>query len=412
MLPVWVNGNFGMKWIVKPRATTYTHKNYCVVSNQFGGKSRVQLYTLSDEKDVEDLFKNKSFTMIYITELSKFRQEKTFVTLTECLRGTGRPDHHFKFMADTNPADEGTESWIWQLWYKPLEQGGRNEYQQQFRLLEFHLADNCFYTEQKKLEITQKYDNDNELYRRMILGEWIRVSDGSFFQDVFHRDIHVQPNDIEDDMVLQDGCSFLMTGTDIGEGVNHAGHIIEPFWHNGKKCYKILDEIISVGLEVSIEEFTQTLLERMEFWEKQTTNQLRWEHWSDADAFKFSSAAKEYKHRIVFAASQGRIELRAADKGPGSVMPRLSLLRQLFHEDRLFINPKCTETIKAFRNLKRVDPKRMVSRSNPIDPRDPSKHPIDSLSYAILMDVGEEAHTSMMVNTRSSMKSEVVLLNV
>ncbi len=412
VLPEWVAGDFGMKWIEKPRATTYTHKSYCVVSNQFGGQSRIQLYSLSDEKDVEDLFKGKTFTMIYITELSKFRHLKTFIILKDSLRGIGRPEHHFKFLADTNPADEGTESWIWQLWYKPLELAERNEYQSQFRLLEFSLADNHFYSEDRKAEIRQSYEYDVELYQRMIEGKWIRVSDGSFFQDVFHKYIHVQPDDPADDMVLQDGCSHLLTGTDIGSGINHAAHIIEPFWHQGRKCYKILDEIISVGLEVGIEEFTKMIAERMDFWEKQATSRIRWEHWSDADAFTFSSAAKEYKHRIVFAASKGRIELRAADKGPGSVMPRLSLLKQLFFEDRLYINAKCVKTIEAFRNLKKVDSKRMVSRSNPIDPRDPYKHPIDSLSYAILMDVGEEAHTSMMVNTRSSMPTEVIHLNV
>src|SRR5690349_6774155 len=191
VIPDWINGGFGMHWVEEPRVTLHTHKNYCEISNHFGGTSRIQLYTLADEKEVESLFKNKSFTTIYITELSKFKKHETFTTLIQCFRGIGRPPHHFKFIGDTNPADEGTDSWIWKLWYGIKELPELNDYQRQFRLLEFNFDDNIFYTETQKNEIRQSFEHDHDLYRRMVLGEWIKVSDGSFFQQTFKRSLHV-----------------------------------------------------------------------------------------------------------------------------------------------------------------------------------------------------------------------------
>lgn len=405
VMPEWINGGFGMKWHTQPKMEPYTHKPYFEVTNRWGGVSRCKLFPLDREKDVEDIFKNRSFTTAYMTELSKFRRDQTFVTITECFRGPGRAPEHFKFIADTNPDPEGEQSWIWKRWFGIREKAVLNEFEKQFHVLEFQLDDNPFYSQAEKDTIRAKYTNDPNLYDRMVRGLWKRVAEGGYFQAQFRPLLHVVPNTLNPDeqeyMAVTPDIFMMMGGADLGE-INHSAHIIEPTWHLGRKAYKILDEEISVGEEVSIESFTEALVEKVEFWESEIGRKPHWDWWSDCDAFDFVAAADTYKHKVVYNASRGKIEFKAAAKGPNSVGHRFAMIRRLLAENRIYVSSRCPQTIEAFRLIKKKTKGAALDEMGAgVDTHSKYKHAIDSLSYAILMDLGEEAMGEMVRHTKS-----------
>lgn len=415
----WVDGGFGLKWVQKPRMTPHTHKPYLKITDYWGGTSTIQVYSLQNEKDVEEIFKNLEFTMIFITELSNFKRRFTFDTLSKCLRGAGRPESHFRFLADTNPSDEGQDSWIHKLWYQdrvaPWNEDQKHFYNQ-FGLIEFTVDDNCYYSREKKLEMKAQWSYDQNLYARMYEGKWIRNSSSGFFQDVF-RPNHIKgdlptasdPN--PEEMTTQEGCTELMTSCDLGSGVNSAAHIIEPYWSGGKMCFKILDELISVGEKVSTEEFTEVWLEKKRFWEKEAGGRVFWSHWGDSDIHKYEAAADTTRHKIVYSISKGEIYIQGVKKGQNSVMGRFNMLRQLFYENRLFISARCIQTIEALRNIKREARTEFKPLNKEINPASPWKHAIDSFSYGIRMKLANELDNEMVINTRR-MPGQLIAVNV
>lgn len=398
----WVDGGFGMEWKEEPRFTTYSHKAYFEVTNKHGGTSRCQIFSLPREKDAADFFKQKEFTMVAITELTKFKYRKTFDILKETLRGIGRPDWHFKFLADTNPSEEGTANWIWQQWFPHLTKSEpeRTEFEKQFRVIRFTMQDNPFYCDAHKEQIRQSYMYDQNEYAINVLGEWRVSSEGAFFAEQFRYNIHVIPAVSEHDdeyLMISTHCTELILGLDLGSGINHAVQFVEVCWNEaGEMEFRVLDEFVSVGLAVSIKEVTDEIVKKMDFWNEEAGRKLTYRCWSDGDIFNFDANTGNWKHQLVYAWSKGRIELMKASKGPGSVAPRLALFKTLLYANRLVFSKRCPRTINAFQTIKRDKKK----SGGLIDKHDPLKHPLDSLGYAISMETGEDARGQAVLATR------------
>jgi hypothetical protein len=102
--------HFGLKFKKKPYNEGSSKKPSCVVFNKYGEGVKIQLHSLKHEDEVEERFKNKSFSMIYVTELDLFKKLKTFSTWVLCLRMPHLKDNELLFLGDCNPADEGTAS--------------------------------------------------------------------------------------------------------------------------------------------------------------------------------------------------------------------------------------------------------------------------------------------------------------
>jgi hypothetical protein len=181
-------------------------------------------------------------------------------------------------------------------------------------------------------------------------------------------------------MVPQESCEFLMTGWDFGP-VNPAVAFIEPFMPkaDGKEHFKVIDEIALRGVEISVREFTQLVLEKMLYWQDVVGRPIRWLHWSDRSAFDdLEPISLTYQHEEVFAASEGRIALKAVERGRGSVAARVRLWRRLLHENRLFFSAaKAPEIIAMHRQI------RPGRTPYSIATNDPYKHIFDAASYAI-----------------------------
>lgn len=415
VLPEWIAGGFGFNWapvnagrwknqLCTPRQDGATKRLYCYVTNKFGGRTRIELNSLKDERDVEDEFKNRYFSMIYWSELSNFHDRATFDTLIHALRVPGVPDENHILLCDTNPSDEGTDYWGYKLWYETrtadpedLSEVERPT-QRLLKLVEFTLDDNLSLTEQRKKDILASFAHDPDLLARYGYGRWVKASGNALFISVFKPAIHVvgNLNDADPEMLLPDeSCGELITSWDPG-GANPAAVIAEKVFraviipaNNGKpesiredSVFKFIDELVFCHESFSIAEFTQMFVEeKMEFWEKYLGRTLRWICWSDRSAFDFREPiSNRMIYEEVWAASGKRIMLQAVDKRPGSVGQGIRLWRKLLFQERLYFSAARTpKLIEMNQSLKRD--KRPGMPADSVEKGQDARHVFDAGRY-------------------------------
>lgn len=379
IIPEWIGGGFGMDWAPEgtPRQHPVTKKFYCLLTNKFGTTSRIEVNSLKEERDVETNFKNRYFSMIYWPELSLYRSRDTFSVLIHSLRLMGVPEEQHVMLCDTNPSDEGEDSWIYKLFYR--KENEPESFRKCLHVIEFSLDENPFLTEERKREIRDSYRYDPTLYARLAEGKWVKTRADSLFADIFRPNVHVV-GDQEKLMVPQPDAETLMTGWDFGP-VNPAVVFVEPFMPNpdGPEHFKCFDELVMLDTEISVGDFTRLVLEKMQWWEEVMGRKVKWQHWSDRSAFDMlEPISLTYQHEEVLRSSGGQIRLNAVERGRGSVAARIRLWRMLLHANRLFFS--ASKTPKLIAMHREIRPGRSPYS---IAVNDPNKHVFDAASYAI-----------------------------
>ncbi len=400
VLPLWLKAEMGMRITYGPKVEGSTRLHSLGVSNMHGGESEIQLRSLDHDFDVEAQVKSGRFSMFYFSELSNFKNRIVFDATSERLRMTHIPENSHIWLADSNPADEGSDSVWYKIWY--VERVAENhpfpDVQAKFELIEFSLDSNIWMTQSERNEIFARYDHDPDRRDRYCYGKWTRSTEKGLFSEVWMPDTHVLGNintydETDWEVILpSDTCSRMITGWDPGTSKNHSSHIIERIGGDGdqRSVFHVLDEIVSVGVMLTIDDFTALVDDRISFWEKYIRenchiNQVEWRHWSDASAFNtFRSAIGGYDHMIVAMASEGRIMLQPSPKGRGSIFKRVDLLRKLLFQKRLFISARCVETIKMLGALKAGR-----TKLEPVEDSE-MRHVFDSLSYPLISELISE----------------------
>lgn len=411
--------SFGLKVLKESYTHNISKKQFVEVENKFGVAVKIQLGSLKDERDVKKMYKNKRYSMIYVPELCEiFKYRRTFDILKDSLRALGVPDNQLLFLADTNPADEGDKSWIYQLWYvllnaddvddrlKPLQKG--------LGLVEFQITDNPYLSEDRKMELISSYAHDPDMFARYIQGKWVVSSEGALFIGVFKPNIHVIGDRINfsgDDpeiMVPEEDCIELWTGWDPGP-TNCAFGIIEPWKYEteDKKlvtAFKCLDEQVVIGEDFDMSEFVLSAMEKMDYWENMIGRPVIWKHWSDQSALNMrESIANTYLHKEIFQISEGKIELQGAGQIQQSNMVRIrvSFWRRLLFQNRLFFSGRCRNVIDMNRSIKKG-----VGQYQSISKGSPHKHVFDCFSYPISMECFDEIRTMTLKNRRPRTETE------
>lgn len=429
IIPKYMKLGQGMKWVREPFTAQSSKRPTCEVSNMHGGKCRFQLESLKDENEVEERFKNKFYTAMFVTELSHFRLAKTFSIWKQALRSIhGIDPRDFLFLGDTNPSDEGDESWIYHQWFiRPrqtyaeycefqAERGLPISSEEDFRLvneriglLEFEIQDNWFLTEQEIRELVDTYSHDQDLYDRYILGKWVKASEGGLFSKQWRDNIHavgeVETPGNQDPLILVPGDATwkLNISIDPGSSANSAGYIFEKVVCQAKPggpvlpCFNVLDEVAIIGEDHTIDDFTIRLCEKMFWWEQLMGRIFDWDYWSDRSVFEQKDqSSRKYYHQLIFESSARYwkqkweetkipnyatrvVALQAADRSKGSVEQRVDLYRKLLFEERIRISRgRCPKLVQASKSLP-------PAKLNPNAPPKghPAKHPWDGVMYGV-----------------------------
>ncbi len=447
IIPEWVKGT-PMEIVRPERMDGSTHKRIVEVSNQHGGTTIIQLDSLAIESDVDDRFKGKEYSFIYLVEADNFQFRYSYDVIQECLRGVpGLKPNDYRLFLDCNPPKDGEDHWLHALFFKfrlmdlddlspkdeedlklnILEGNDKEEallslkeLQKELSVMQFTVDDNIYLTAQQKRAQWAKYAHDKDLLDRYYYGKWVKAAGESVFSQHFRPAIHV--NDVGKDprnpeiFLPEENCSHLLSGWDIG-GSNNAAVVIEQIaverivLENGVEklkevpAFKILDEFVSIGENVSVSALTEHMMEKLVFWQGQCNGKIWFRHISDRSAFdKYNNIGDNYEYQEVLAESGGQIELeRGPVKKKGSVQARVNLFKKLLFQDRLFVSSKCVGTIEMFRNIK-------AGKYKALDEHSKYKHVFDAASYAIcLICFAEMEDLALMLSGQKNSKTRTII---
>jgi hypothetical protein len=373
LIDEWIESVEGFEYAVRPKVDGATRMHYFRIKNMHGSVSEIQLHAIDKESEIESKLKSTQFTCIFVNELDNFMTRKIFNIAILQLRSVHIDSKNLQFIADTNPAEDGDQNWIYKLWFQDrvrelseMEADKRESFEK-FRknldLIEIMIPENPFLSEDERVELEGMYIDDPELYDRYILGKWTASAS----------------NDN-----------------------NHSAHILERVEGPHGVWWQILDEMVVVGDQMSIEDFTLEFMQKMiDIMDSIPGREIKWIHWADESAFsRFRAAGNVYDYMVVSTASGGMINLQPAPKFAGSVGQRINVVRNLLKRNRLFISAQCEMTERMFRFLKKG------GKGKLINPGDVNKHAFDSLSYPIISESFEELQ--LADRPEASKRSELV----
>lgn len=428
VIPVWQAANLGspyadFEYTKEEISEGATRMFFLRLRNYWGGESEIQLHSLKSDKEVEKKLLGTSYSLIYFSELQEFEDPAVFNVSQAQLRKFGVAYEDQMWIADTNPPESGPDHFAYDLWFTQIEQKDHPypDEQRKYRRIEFTIDDNLSLDAKKIIQgLKNTYKDDPEGWQRFIEGKWTRSAGhaGKHFSMLFKKNVHIigeanpsrEPSDWE---VLNpsEKCQELFGGWDIGHS-NHSFHIVErTFNEDGKPVWWILDEVVSIAEQVTVEEFGWAALEQIESIEKYMGRELDWIHWSDTSAFRHQShGTDEIDAATIYRISEGRIVFRwaARAKAAGTVRKRVEYLKRLLRENRLFVSAHCFKTVQMFNELRKGPTRdRRYYERDFIARGDENKHPFDSLSYIIysemLEDLESEPDSTPDVGPRSIM---------
>lgn len=395
----WERYCYGFKVVEGPKTTGDTKLSYVKIRNRHGTVSEIQCHSLEHAQEVEAKFKGTGYSMFWLSELDQYCTEHAFDILCDALRMTPFvPFDQHQIIGDCNPPDTGPNNWLHDKWFKFKDASNDNESEQTIiakarlhRILVM-IDDNPQLDPQAKFDLIERYRRRKQWYARFIEGKWEQDITDGHFSDVWDESIHVIGNadgnkDDWEIVVPTAQCTVLLTGWDVGESKNHSFHIIEkiisdvPGTNRKIISFSILDELVVIRQHVSVNQFTESALDLMDYWKdymKKTHNiDVRWRHWSDTSAFQYRAAGNTTDAALIYEASNGKIVLDAAPKYRNSNRDKVKLLWQLLYEKRLHVSAQLQKTRAMFANLRQGNAAEYVKE-------DDHKHPFDTVSYPIL----------------------------
>jgi len=415
VLPRWIDAGIGFEYTTRDgdgipgfKTDGRTRTPFCRFSNAWGGESEIRILSVEHDCEIETKLKDSFWSGIRLIELGNFKDPRIFTVSWEQLRMPHLKPWQHLWLADTNPAVEGEESWIYKFWYKRdwsavtltgadnnRAQGEeikrcREKFEKSLRLMEFFLEDNEGLTTDQIEDRKALHSGDPGEYARDVEGKWVAGSGGAnrIFADVFSRDIHVIEEDPEkgEKIELSPTTSDLYTGADIGGSVNHGFTIVEkrivslndvewPVW-------MFLREIESIGERIKISDLGVEMLRLMTDLEKLYARKFGWTHYADDSALTvYRPTGIGFDNLEILASTHGAINFQGVHKPNGSVLTRQRLLRRLIKEKRCFISSQCPRLIAAIENAA-TDKDGKVTGIH--------RHILDAATYVLLMEGAQE----------------------
>ena len=402
MIPEWEKNCAGFKVKEGPKVSGDTKLSFIKIWNRHGTVSELQCHSLEHAQEVEAKFKSSVYSGFWCSEADQYLTEHAFHILCDSLRMTPFiPYGQHQIILDMNPPDSGENNWFYDVFFKQRikepEEGEDQTFVKGLHRIGFSLNDNPQLDPAEKAELISRYKKRPTLYARFIEGKWVQDITDGHFSESYDETVHVigtdSPNEEEREVIVpSEGCNTLLTGWDMGER-NHSFHILEKAITNVQvedpktkeprlipvTAFYILDEMVVIGGYVSIRDFVEGAMAKIEHWEKWILNthnrRINWRHWSDTSAFNMRAAAEASEAAIAYEVSGHRIILEGAPKYRNSKRDRVQLIAHLLDEQRLFVSAQLHATKTMFTNLRKGSTEAEFIKA------DQHRHPFDSLSY-------------------------------
>lgn len=301
------------------------------------------------------------------------------------------------WIGDTNPSDEGEDSWIYNLWYKRRTEilttndkdKPSDEFALSLRRITFALTDNLLLTEAERVVLKQLYADDPGESAREYDGLWVKGhgNKGKHFSDLFSHSVHVI-GDNENSMIeLHSSTETLYSGWDLGSAVNHAAVLMEKRLirsQDGERewpVFSVLDELLYTDEQKTTAELGLEMLDKMRAIEDDYGRQFTWVHYSDDTAINvWRPSSGTFDYLEILSVTDNQIRLLGVPKPQGSVQARVRLLRRLLREHRFYVSASCKGVISMIENCKKGSTTRDYVEWNE------HKHMFDAVSYVLFME--------------------------
>lgn len=371
-----------------PKSDSTDRTMYFKVRNMWGGESTLLLFSLDNEAEAEARLKSTRFSGLYFPELSNFKTNKVYSVAMNQLRMFHLREDQHMWLADTNPSDEGPDSWIYKLFYKERLDPNHKypSVQKDLHLIEIFLDDNPHLTPGRRAEIEQSHSHDEGEFERNVNGIWAKGHGkiGKVFADIFVPSIHLIP----DNIAILPGSDTLFTGWDLGDVNSSAGIAARRIiTRDGveKSIWLVIEETSAVGVQIGTTDFVLKFMDQLEDLEKfyGTSLLLQTNYSDDSSLNKYKANADTYDYLLVRDASKGRIELQGVQKPDGSIGARVRLIRHLLKDNRLFVGENCPAFIDMLSNM-------MRGPDHPIAKESRHKHEFDWFSYIVFSETLSE----------------------
>jgi hypothetical protein len=431
-----------------PKTDANTRTPFFEVRNYWGGTSVCKLYSINDDNEIINKYKNKYFTMIFFIEFTAFADPMVLNITLQTLRPyttsvrskpgeevARDPRVRFEWLADTNPCEKtGTAHWIYKEFYTHrnnprmaaesiAKKRGESQpsdaqidsamrYYSKFRVIEMLHEDNPFVSDDQRNVMENSVAGDQMLYDSHFRGIWSDsgVERGKLFADLFSQDIHVLGDAETDQIEISKNSTALYTGWDLGSQ-HHASVIVDKWYRKNAKtnrdesCYSVLDEETSHGEDITLSDFTSAFMEKLSDLEAKEKKTFELVNWADDNALNvFRPNNGTYDYMEILAASNQRILLEGVEKPAGSVQTRIRYIRRLLAEERLFVSWRCKEVIAMLENIKRG-----TTKVQPISRYGDHIHIFDALSYILLMELASEFMDQQMPKVREASPQIITL---
>jgi hypothetical protein len=394
ILPIWKNGNYDPKTheqfddgigleYSKVTLDYETKKPSVWITNRYGAGSKIICFSLPVGAHVEDKIKGREPSFILVDEAQTTTSDAYFTHVVQQLGRRQDIEHTQPIVYCANP--DGPSHWLYKQFFEtPVDDDGNwNEDYARYHIPiseNIHNLPDGYYD-----RVIEACRGNNTLYRRMVLGEWVDMPTGqALFRECFAVDSHVRGSLISGEGLVPISGLPVIIGYDLGPA-HTSIHMMQCITMPEQVVWQVFDELNFVGQYKRYSQIVPLLLARMDYWNKAMEHAFTYEHISDNSAFTNLRTDGSVDALEFQELSNGRIQMRGAPKGAGSVSGRVRMVMDICQTGELLISAMCPKTVDMFLNMPSQPKGRDYDPLAGLTPSktSPHRHCFDSLSYPI-----------------------------
>ena len=362
-----------------------TRKPFIYIANRHGTNSRIVFISMPVDSKIESRVKGYEPSFALVDEGQNFKTHDIFKYLIQQI---GR--HPFAKGAQQavfccNPA--GPSHWLYKRFFEYPIDDDTGEWNPSYARYFFPIKENIDNLPPDYYDnVLEAVKGDPVEEARMLRGEWIDTPDGdSLFADQFVTELHVVGNAVKRVGLVPSSDFPIIAGYDLGPA-HSSIHFLQFLIGTNGTQWIVFDELNFVEKRLPYKRIVPQLLRRMDYWEQRCKHKFHWEHISDDSAFNQLRPDGSLDHQIVEQLSGGRVRMKAAPKGKGSVATRVRITCELLESEEIIVSATCLKTIDMFMFLRSTPSKKDAwdpdARMKPL--RSKHLHVFDSLTYPIV----------------------------
>jgi hypothetical protein len=381
VLPVWRDA-IGLEHS-EPSAASSSRKPFLWIANRWGKASRVLNISLPVNSNVRDRIKGMEPSFMLIDEAQTLKSDVYFTAITQQVGRRKGIIGLQRLVYCCNP--DGPSHWLYKRFFLAPFDEEKKKWNNDYARYHVPIKENLHNLPPDYYDrVIEAVKHDPIEEARMVRGEWIdRPTGQSIFAECFNFQIHVKGDANKGQGVLPLPGFVCPVGYDLGPA-HSSVHFLQCLPIDGKNVWIVFDEVNTVGQRIPYTRLVPRVLARMDYWNKRYSKPFRYDHISDDSAFSQIRTDGSFDHKTVEDLSNGRIKMRPAPKGRGSIAQRTRMIMELLQSEELIVSATCIKTVNMFRFIESKRQKE-YDLDGGLKPK-PSQHVhvLDSLTYPIV----------------------------